>query len=241
MAKSFSEVPPPSEEELARRAEKAKRYALPNWRVGVTVDGLIRNIAAAARQAIQGTAHCFPGKTCPRLLVIDEVRRDAEACLADGRGPCHGASSDLQFRLVRVEEPAIEHDAAGKPAVGYQSSGEKVAQKFRQRPVRRRGFAETLAQPGRIGHQSLAAIVLSGFEDRGGGHQPGLDRRPDALAALRIGQAGGIADQQYAVIEQPALGASIHQVGMPVEFFRGVAGDPAAPADEIEKMPELPV
>ena len=47
--------------------------------------------------------------------------------------------------------------------------------------------------------EPLARVAPAGRDDRGGREQAGLDRRPDALSALRIRQAGGVTDQHHAV------------------------------------------
>src|SRR5271165_6055219 len=47
-----------------------------------------------------------------------------------------------------------------------------------------------------------------------GGDQSRFDSRADALATLGIRQAGGIANEQYAVIENLSLGAAKQAVGV---------------------------
>src|SRR6185436_13640215 len=74
--------------------------------------------------------------------------------------------------------------------------------------------------------------------------QRGFDCGTDPFAASRIGQAGRIADQQYAIVVLPALGLRVEHVRVTVEPLRHVARSAAAlaqPGAELRHVLGQPV
>src|SRR5215472_6342735 len=65
------------------------------------------------------------------------------------------------------------------------------------------------------------------IQDRVGRDQPGLNRRKNAFAALRVRESRRIADQQQAVIDQTTRRSAIQQIRMAAERRR-VLGDSAS-------------
>ena len=109
-------------------------------------------------------------------------------------------------RQTSVKEPAVEHDAPGKPArleraaVRRARSGGTARESDRPAgpaPKRRRS-----ADP--VWREFLARDSPAAVEDRRGRHQPRFDRRPDPFAALRIGEPRRVAHEQHAIVEVAA-------------------------------------
>ena len=75
--------------------------------------------------------------------------------------------------------------------------------------------AEALTQREPVGFQRRAARLAAGGDDRASSQQPGFDGRFDALAALRVRQAGGVPDQHHPVVGNRARRGSVEKIRVP--------------------------
>lgn len=57
-------------------------------------------------------------------------------------------------------------------------------------------MAEARGHLSDVGFEAGAAVVGAGGEDGVGGQDGGFDGGADALAALRVGESGGVADEE---------------------------------------------
>ena len=79
-----------------------------------------------------------------------------------------------------------------------------------------------------VRRQPLPAIVAAGGGNRAGRQQARLDRRADAFAALRGGQAGRVADPEHTVGQQRPRRVVVQLVGVAGKLGRPLDAGPAA-------------
>ena len=98
------------------------------------------------------------------------------------------------------------------------------------------GDARQLASPvppcRPIRLQPIARELAASLDDRVRGKQTRLDRLPDALAALRIRDARGIADQHHAVVDQVSGPRCVDGIGVTAPSPRKLRRDPAGRLEE---------
>src|SRR5271165_4570472 len=135
-----------------------------------------------------------------RKLVLDRPRLEGQALLGD------------------AQEPLVHHDIAAEGAVAKELAAGKFLENVRQEI---RDCVEAAALTSQAGIQNLAvmrevvhAVVALGGEDGVRGDQARFNCRADAFSALGIRQAGGIADQQHALIDDRAMRVTKQAVGM---------------------------
>ena len=88
----------------------------------------------------------------------------------------------------------------------------------RARPSRARPNtpgSEARAETLRVRLEPLPRVVAARLDGRGGRQQTRFDRRPDAFAALRIGEAGRVADQHHAGIDDAPVRRVVDGIRVP--------------------------
>ena len=84
--------------------------------------------------------------------------------------------------------------------------------------------------------QLLNGIVSAGLDDQVGGEEAGLDGGADSFAALRVGETGGVADEEDAVVLHGAVGLAIETVRVTVEFSGEVERNFFVTAEEVAEV-----
>ena len=140
-----------------------------------------------------------------------------------------------------VKEPAFGHHAAREPVGLHQRRGNPQFGPVRNIHTPFTLYltgAEALAEPVGVGLEAGGAVIRCVL-DNVRGQEGRLHGRADAFAALGVGQAGGIADQQDAVVDQGPLGMVVEEVGVALELPGQVLGDPLLglhPGDEVVEV-----
>ena len=107
-----------------------------------------------------------------------------------------------------MEEPVLYDDATegfGLQQLPTDEVAERCGNSLGQLFDTSTAAIEAVMQHAGVAIEFRAAVIaLSGLDDLGG-HESGFDGGTYALSALRISEAGGIANQHHAIIDQLAL------------------------------------
>src|SRR6266478_6184821 len=87
--------------------------------------------------------------------------------------------------------------------------------------------SESLNQKITIQFQSLPAVTALRGEYNFRGYQAGFNRRPNSLSALRVGESGGVSDQENALARNLPRGAPVESIRVPNQRGSNVRRKPA--------------
>src|SRR5271165_399717 len=111
--------------------------------------------------------------------------------------------------LRHPQKPLIDHDVFAERPVAQKPAAGKLLERMWQQPGESFEAAVLALQAGvqhrNVRREILCLIVPISSEYGVRRHQPRLDRRTNAFAALRISQSRRISHQQHAVVEHLAL------------------------------------
>src|SRR4051812_28963056 len=80
------------------------------------------------------------------------------------------------------------------------------------------------------------AVIAPRGDDGLGRHQSRFDRRPNAFAALRIREPGGVAGEQHAIIDYTPAALGREQVRVAAPFVFGASRNAAARGEEVHEL-----
>src|SRR5580704_11751971 len=109
-----------------------------------------------------------------------------------------GEESGFQRRFAGVQEPAVQNHFSSKPSETQETSTQQTDYSRRKMAAEISGPicfrpAEPCGDQLAIAFQLIAAVISFRRDNSLRRQQTGFNGWPDALAALRIGQPGGIA------------------------------------------------
>ena len=148
-----------------------------------------------------------------------------------------------------MQKPPVDDDMPREPVRGQQTARDRPAHRVGDQTAPRGARLQT-TEPGgdwmlqRI--QPGLPIVTGGIDDDPRRHEPRFDRRANSFAALRVCQAGRIANENHAVGIHASRAPAIEAVGMAVKTIAGVQRDapflvqPVAESGDMRAQPRLP-